>query len=58
MKKAVLRKGRLALAVAIVLLICEIPVELYATTTQEKLDQELKNQNELRGEIDENNHGI
>ena len=55
MKKAVLRKGKLALAVAIVLLICEIPVELYATTTQERLDQEMHNKDELQGEIDANN---
>lgn len=58
MKKAVLRKGKLALAVAIVLLVCEIPVELYATTTQEKLDQEMHNRDELQGEIDANNQEV
>ncbi|MDE5680505.1 MAG: cell wall hydrolase, partial [Lachnospiraceae bacterium] len=58
MKKAVLRKGKLALAVAIVLLVCEIPIELYATTTQERLDQELENRDELQGEIDENNQEV
>ncbi len=58
MKKAVLRKGKLALAVAIVLLVCEIPVELYATTTQEQLDQEIHNKDELQGEIDANNQEV
>lgn len=55
MKKVFLRRGKLALAVAVVLLVCAIPAELYATTTQERLDQELKNKGELQGEIDANN---
>lgn len=58
MKKAALHKGKMALVLAVVLLACAIPAELYATTTQEQLDEEIKNKTELQGEIDENNEAI
>ena len=58
MKKAALHKGKMALVLAVILLACAIPAELYATTTQQQLDEELKNKNELQGEIDENNQAI
>lgn len=58
MKKAVLRKGKLALILVLVLFICEVPVELYATTTQQQLEEEIRNQEQLQEEIDENNQQI
>lgn len=58
MKKAALRKGKMALVLAVILLACAVPAELYATTTQQQLEEEIKNKNELQGEIDENNQAI
>lgn len=58
MKKAALRKGKMALVLAVILLVCAVPAELYATTTQQQLEEEIKNKNELQGEINENNQAI
>lgn len=55
MKKAALRKRKIALAVLIAILVCDIPFFSYATTTQQQLDDALKDKNELQERIDENN---
>lgn len=55
MKKAALRKQKIALAVLVAILVCDIPSFSHATTTQQQLDEALKDKNELQERIDENN---
>lgn len=55
MKKAALRRGKIAILLLIVLLLCDIPSIIYAKTTQQQLDEALKDRKELQERMDE--HG-
>lgn len=55
MKKAALRRGKMALLLLFVILVCDIPSIVYAKTTQEELDEALKEKEELQEKMDE--HG-
>lgn len=55
MRNMVLRKGKIALLVLLAILICKMPSATYATTTQEQLDDALKDKSELQDKIDEHN---
>ncbi|MGN1146948.1 MAG: cell wall hydrolase [Lachnospiraceae bacterium] len=58
MKKAALHRGKIAIAVLIAILVCDIPAISYATTTQQKLDDALKDKEELQDKIDEHNEHL
>ncbi len=58
MKKAVLSRGKIALAVLVAILVCEIPAIAYATTTQEKLDEAIQDKKDLQNKIDDNNEKL
>lgn len=45
-------KGRIALAMFGVILFCDVPSVVYATTTQEQLDEKLEEKEDLDNEID------
>lgn len=53
MKKAALRRGKIAILLLIVLLLCDIPSIIYAKTTQQQLDEALKDRKELQDRMDE-----
>lgn len=53
MKKAALRRGKIAILLLVVLLLCDIPSIVYAKTTQEQLDEALKDRKELQDRMDE-----
>lgn len=53
MKRAALRRGKIAVLLLGILLLCDIPPIVYAKTTQEKLDEALKEQKELQQKRDE-----
>lgn len=55
MKKAALRRGKIAILLLVVLLLRDIPSIVYAKTTQEQLDEALKDRKELQDRMDE--HG-
>ena len=42
MRRKARRRGKIALLVAVAILICDVPSILYAKTTQEKLDEKAK----------------
>lgn len=46
-------KGRIAIAMLGIILFCDIPSIVYATTTQEQLDEKLEEKEELDNEIDQ-----
>ena len=54
MRKAALRRGIFALVVIAAILICDTPFISYATTTQQKLDEALREKQELQEKINEN----
>ncbi|MED9902721.1 MAG: cell wall hydrolase [Lachnospiraceae bacterium] len=58
MRNMALRKGRIALLVLLAVLICDVPSITYATTTQEQLDDALKDKSELQDKIDEHNEQL
>lgn len=53
MKKAALRRGKIAILLLVVLLLRDIPSIVYAKTTQEQLDEALKDRKELQDRMDE-----
>lgn len=53
MKKAALRRGKMAVLLLTILLLCDIPPIVYAKTTQQRLDEALKEQKELQQKVDE-----
>lgn len=53
MKKAALRRGKIAILLLVVLLLHDIPSIVYAKTTQEQLDEALKDRKELQDRMDE-----
>lgn len=58
MKRKARRRGKIALLVALAILICDVPSTLYAKTTQEKLDEALEQKEELQQELDEQNEHL
>lgn len=54
MRKAALRRGIFALVVIAAILICDTPFISYATTTQQKLDEALREKQEIQEKINEN----
>ena len=55
MKKATFCREKFALVVLAAILICDTPFISYATTTQQKLNEALKGQQELQDRINDNN---
>lgn len=58
MKKATLNRVKIALAILAVLLICDTPFTSYATTAQQKLNQALKDKQELQDKLDDKNNQL
>ena len=58
MKKAALRKAKIALWMAVVLFACSVPSFSYAVTTQERLNEALKDKNEIKDRLDSKNDHI
>ncbi len=54
MKKGTLYRGIIALVVFASLLTCNTPMALYATTTQQKLDEAIRDKERLQEKIDDN----
>lgn len=55
MKKAALRRGKFALALLLIVLVGDIPTQVYATTTQQQLNDALKGKEEIKDKIKDNN---
>ena len=58
MKKAALRKAKIALWMAVVLFTCSVPSFSYAVTTQERLNEALKDKDEIKDRLDSKNDHI
>lgn len=58
MKKAALRRGKIAILLLTVLLLCDIPPIVYAKTTQQKLDDALKEKDNLQQKVDQQGETI
>lgn len=58
MKRAVLCKRTVALALLFAILVCDIPSVSHATTTQQQLEEALKDKNELQEKIDAHNEKL
>lgn len=58
MKKAALRRVKIALMVLLAILVCDVPNASYATTTQQRLDEALKEKEELQNEMNEHNEQL
>ena len=58
MKRKARRRGKIALLVALAILICDVPSILYAKTTQEKLDEALEQRDEIQQELNEQNEHL
>ena len=58
MKKAALRKTKIALWMAVVLLACSVPSFSYAVTTQDRLNEALKDKDEIKDRLDSKNDHI
>ncbi len=58
MKKAALRKTKIALWMAVVLFACSVPSFSYAVTTQERLNEALKDKDEIKDRLDSKNDHI
>ena len=58
MKKAALRKAKIALWMAVVLFACSVPSFSYAVTTQERLNEALKDKDEIKDRLDSKNDHI
>ncbi len=55
MKRKTRRRGKIALLVAVAILICDVPSILYAKTTQEKLEEAIEQKEEIQQELNEQN---
>lgn len=58
MKKAALRKAKIALWMAVVLFTCSVPSFSYAVTTQDRLNEALKDKDEIKDRLDSKNDHI
>lgn len=58
MKKAALRKAKIALWMAVVLFACSAPSFSYAVTTQDRLNEALKDKDEIKDRLDSKNDHI
>lgn len=58
MKKAALRKVKIALWMAVVLFACSVPSFSYAVTTQDRLNEALKDKDEIKDRLDSKNDHI
>lgn len=58
MKKAALRKAKIALWMAVVLFACSVPSFSYAVTTQDRLNEALKDKDEIKNRLDSKNDHI
>lgn len=58
MKKAALRKAKIALWMAVVLFVCSVPSFSYAVTTQDRLNEALKDKDEIKDRLDSKNDHI
>lgn len=58
MKKAALRKAKIALWMAVVLFACSVPSFSYAVTTQDRLNEALKDKEEIKDRLDSKNDHI
>ncbi len=58
MKKAALRKAKIALWMAVVLFACSVPSFSYAVTTQDRLNEALKDKDEIKDRLDTKNDHI
>lgn len=58
MKKAALRKAKIALWMAVVLFACSVPSFSYAITTQDRLNEALKDKDEIKDRLDSKNDHI
>lgn len=58
MKKAALRKAKIALWMAVVLFACSVPTFSYAVTTQDRLNEALKDKDEIKDRLDSKNDHI
>ncbi len=58
MKKAALRKAKIALWMAVVLFACSVPSFSYAVTTQDRLNEALKDKDEIKDRLDSKNDHI
>ena len=58
MKKAALRKAKIALWMAVVLFACSVPSFSYAVTTQDRLNEALKDKDEIKDRLDSKNDRI
>lgn len=58
MKKAALRKAKIALWMVVVLFACSVPSFSYAVTTQDRLNEALKDKDEIKDRLDSKNDHI
>ena len=58
MKNAILHRGRLAWILITVILVGSISTVVHATTTQEKLDNAIREKDEIQQQIDQNNEEL
>lgn len=58
MKEAALRKAKIALWMAVVLFACSVPSFSYAVTTQDRLNEALKDKDEIKDRLDSKNDHI
>lgn len=58
MKKAALRKAKIALWMAVVLFACSVPSFSYAVTTQDRLNEALRDKDEIKDRLDSKNDHI
>ncbi len=58
MRKAVYKKGKIALLLLIAIIICDIPSIAYATSTQQKLDEALQEKKNIENELNEHNENL
>lgn len=58
MKKAALRKAKIALWMTVVLFACSVPSFSYAVTTQDRLNEALKDKDEIKDRLDSKNDHI
>lgn len=58
MKKAALRKAKIALWMAVVLFACSAPSFSYAVTTQDRLNEALRDKDEIKDRLDSKNDHI
>ena len=58
MKRAIQKKRKIALLMAVVLLGCIVPMTSHATTTQDRLNEAIQDKNEIQNKLDSQNEHI